>query len=224
MTVAMMKAVTKLYILLTLVFFFFHLCNDCNVAGALRSQLHCNIVNRPAYPKILLSVLQTFCVHIFRYLIGFLLLLLWMHHQSNKTKKYQRTIFLSFTLKEQCKNLHFQWYRHTTKLTHHDTPTSAKVVLDQRLYFEKYARTSALPADFHTNVVKYGWAGRSVIIISMKITMALWHLSGSGSCSLCSMADCHTVNTNCMIITTVSIITVLHLDFNMNHATLIVFE
>ena len=40
--------------------------------------------------------------------------------------------------------------------------TSAKVVLDQRPFFEKYAPTSALPANFHTNTVKYGQVGGSV--------------------------------------------------------------
>ena len=30
-------------------------------------------------------------------------------------------------------------------------------------YFEKYGRTSKLPADFCTNTVKYGWAGRSAL-------------------------------------------------------------
>ena len=30
-------------------------------------------------------------------------------------------------------------------------------------YFKKYARTSILPNNFHTNTVKYGWAGRSAI-------------------------------------------------------------
>ena len=44
-----------------------------------------------------------------------------MHHQSIKTKKYQRAIFPSFILQEQCKNSHFQWYRRTTKLAHYDT-------------------------------------------------------------------------------------------------------
>ena len=40
--------------------------------------------------------------------------------------------------------------------------TSAKVVLDQRPYFEKYARTSVQPANFRTSTVKYGRVGRSV--------------------------------------------------------------
>ena len=39
--------------------------------------------------------------------------------------------------------------------------TSVTVVLDQRPYFEKYARTSVLPADFRTNTVQYGRVGRS---------------------------------------------------------------
>ena len=38
--------------------------------------------------------------------------------------------------------------------------TSAKVVLDQRSYFEKYAHTSTLPADFRTDMIKYGRVGR----------------------------------------------------------------
>ena len=69
---------------------------------------------RPAHPKIHLSVLQTVCVRIFRSVTGLFSLfclwllfffywwfVLWMHHQSIKTNKCQRAIFLIYIFKEQ---------------------------------------------------------------------------------------------------------------------------
>ena len=65
------------------------------------------ILSQTCYPKIhlsLVSVLQTVCVRIFRFIIrlfslfclAFCFVFLWMHHHSIKTKKCQRTIFLSY--------------------------------------------------------------------------------------------------------------------------------
>ena len=54
-----------------------------------------SVDGRPAYPKILLSLLRTAYVHIFRFLTGFFL---WRHHLSVKMKQCQRSIFLSFIL------------------------------------------------------------------------------------------------------------------------------
>ena len=75
---------------------------------------------RPVYPKIHLSVLQTVCVRIFRFMIGLFSLFcffLRMYHQSVKTKKRQRTIFLSYIFQEQCE-LTF-----SIKQTHYKTGT-----------------------------------------------------------------------------------------------------
>ena len=59
---------------------------------------------RPAYPKTLLSVLQTACVRIFRFLTGclgfFFCLFLRMRQQSIKSKKCQRKFFFHSS----CKN------------------------------------------------------------------------------------------------------------------------
>ena len=75
---------------------------------------------KPVYPKIHLSVLQTVCVRIFRFMIGlfslfclvllfFFLFFFWrMYHQSVMTRNCQRAIFLSYIFQEQCANSNFQ--------------------------------------------------------------------------------------------------------------------
>ena len=59
-------------------------------------RLDLSLYSRPAYPKILLSILQTAFVRIFRFLTRFFCVQI--HHQSVKTKQCQRSIFLLFIL------------------------------------------------------------------------------------------------------------------------------
>ena len=91
-----------------------------------------------------------------------------MHHQSIKTKKCQRTIFYPSSCKNSVRTCIFNdadalQNQHTMTLRRFISFTSAKVVLDQRPYYEKNAHTSALLADFRTNMVKYGWVDRSAL-------------------------------------------------------------
>ena len=87
-----------------------------------------NTFCRPAYPKPLVSVLQTACVHIFRFLmcLDFQIfdLIFADTPPINQNKTGQSTIFLSFILQEKCVNSHFQLYRHTTKLVCYNTWTT----------------------------------------------------------------------------------------------------
>ena len=61
--------------------------------------------------------------------------------------------------------------------------TLRQVILDQKPYFEKYMRTSTLPAHFCTNTVKYGWVGRSakkskteVMVLHHKVAPHVAHI------------------------------------------------
>ena len=133
--------------------------------------------NRSAFPKILLSVLHTACVPTSRFLAGFFggaggkkggggL-----HHQSIKTKTVSKDDFSFIQLVRTVSEPTFsmiQMHYKTTPLLHSDSLfffflTSAKVVLDQRPYFEKNVHTSILLANFRTNTVKHRRVCRSVI-------------------------------------------------------------
>ena len=73
--------------------------------------------------------------------------------QSIKTKQCQRTIHL--------------------RTSSHSFMSRFPYFLET-LYYEKYARTSVLPADFHTNPVKYGWAGKSDTSHCMQAKKTPW--------------------------------------------------
>ena len=119
----------------------------------------CGYYVRPAYPKILLSVLQT------DFLPDFFSFFLW--NTINQSK--QKSVKGQFFYHSSCKNSYFLMiqthYKSSTLLTlgRFILFTSAQVILEQRPYFEKHPRTPILPADFCTNMIKYGWVGRSVM-------------------------------------------------------------
>ena len=81
----------------------------------------------------------------------------------------QKSVKGQFFYHSSCKNSYFLMiqthYKSSTLLTlgRFILFTSAQVILEQRPYFEKYPRTPILPADFCTNMIKYGWVGRSVM-------------------------------------------------------------
>ena len=118
-------------------------------------------------PRILLSVLQTACVRILRFLTGFFLFVFFSDAPSisQDTKSVKGQFFYHSFCKNQVRTCIFNdiyalQNQHTMTLRRFILFTSALVVLDQRWYFEKYVHTSVLPANFHTNTVKYGQVGR----------------------------------------------------------------
>ena len=94
-----------------------------------------------------------------------------LHHQSIKTKTVSKDDFSFIQLVRTVSEPTFsmiQMHYKTTPLLHSDSLfffflTSAKVVLDQRPYFEKNVHTSILLANFRTNTVKHRQVCRSVI-------------------------------------------------------------
>ena len=94
-------------------------------------------LDRPAYPKILLSVLQTACVCIFRFLTGFLFYG-YTTNQSKQKKVSKDNFSIIHLIRTVCELTlsTMQTHYRTGTLWHSDAFilfTSAKVVLDQRL-------------------------------------------------------------------------------------------
>ena len=72
---------------------------------------------RPAYPKILVSTPNCLCPY---FQIFDQLFFVDAPPINQNKKKCQRTIFLSFILKEECVNSHCQYYRRAVKLVLYD--------------------------------------------------------------------------------------------------------
>ena len=122
------------------------------------------VKSRPAYPKILLSVLHTACWRIFRFFTRFFFCCCFCQctiNQSKQTKNVKGQFFYHSYCKNSVRTRTVSdtdalQNKHIMTLGWFILFTSAKVVLDYSPYFEKYACTSILLSSFRTNTVKYG--------------------------------------------------------------------
>ena len=140
-------------------------------AGSNESHLRLGkrVVGRTKYPKIFLSVLQTSCDRIFRFLTGFF----FFYPDTppiNQKKKCQRNIFFYHSSYKQCVNLHFQLYGCTTKLAHYEiwTPLFCLHLLkpfwtkDAEHFIQKQCTMCATFADANAYFLEWLLFGRSL--------------------------------------------------------------